>query len=97
MIYWYANFPTLPLRFPYSDAQVEEDRAYLTNLIEEIANLGESPALMTSNEKRCRFCVYRSLCDRGISAGPFDELDEDSSPDDFDLDLDFEQIAEIEF
>jgi hypothetical protein len=97
MIYWYANFPTAPLRFIYNEAQFLEDQTYLTNLIDEIQTLSDEPAPKTENHKRCRFCVYRSLCNRGVEAGPFDELEEDDTLDDFDFELDFEQIAEIEF
>ena len=97
MVYWFANFPAAPLKFPYNEEQYKEDQQYIENLIEEIKLLDESPAVMTDNEKRCRFCVYRSLCNRGVAAGPFDELEDDELQDDFDFELDFEQIAEIEF
>ncbi len=97
MVYWFANFPATPLKFPYSDRRYSEDQLYIQNLIEEIKTLDESPAPLTDNEKRCRFCVYRSLCNRGAAAGPFDELEDDDAQDLFDFELDFEQIAEIEF
>jgi hypothetical protein len=97
MIYWFSNFPTAPLRFPYSEAQKAEDEAYFSRLIEEINLIGEEPASLTANEKRCRYCVYRSLCNRGIKAGPVDDLEDDAAEDLLEFDLDFEQIAEIEF
>jgi CRISPR/Cas system-associated exonuclease Cas4 (RecB family) len=97
MVYWFANFPSAPLKFPYSDQQYKEDQVYITSLIEDIKTLDESPAIMTDNEKRCRYCVYRSLCDRGVTAGPFEALEDDDTQDPFDFELDFEQIAEIEF
>jgi hypothetical protein len=38
------------------------------------------------------------LCERGVEAGGFDELDrEPGAGDDFDVELDLEQIAEIEY
>ena len=43
---------------------------------------------------------FRSLCNRGVEAGPLNEIDLEGEPDTdlgFDLDLDFEQVAEIEF
>ena len=97
MVYWFANFPAAPLKFPYSEQQYKEDQKYIESLIKEIKTIGKSPAAMTNNEKRCRFCVYRSLCNRGIAAGLFEELEDDDAQDDFDFALDFEQIAEIEF
>jgi hypothetical protein len=97
MMYWYANFPTAPLRFPYSQAQFEEDGLYLQSLISTIANLPDTHAEMTTHKKRCNYCVYRSLCDRGIDAGPLTDLEDDETDGRFDFDLDFEQIAEIAF
>ena len=69
----------------------------INDLIEKIITLGESPALLTAHEKLCRFCVYRSLCNRGIEAGPFGDLENDDLEDEFDFQLDFEQIAEVEY
>lgn len=97
MIYWFANFPTAPMRFPYSATQFDEDQSYLSDLINEIKTLGDAAAPITTNQKRCRYCVYRSLCNRGVEAGPFDELEEDEIQEPFDFEFDFEQIAEIEF
>ncbi len=97
MVYWFANYPNDPFKFPYSDRQFDEDHIFITSLIEEIKTMDGTPAPLTDNEKSCRFCVYRSLCNRGVAAGPFDEVEEDQAQDLFDFELDFEQIAEIEF
>lgn len=97
MVYWYSNFPTSPLIIDFSENQLEEDQRYIINLIEEIHLLEESPTHMTNNVKRCRFCTYRSLCNRGIKAGPFDEIENDEGQDLEGFGLDFEQIAEIEY
>jgi hypothetical protein len=122
MVYWFANFPEDPGRFPYDAAQYDVDGDYLASLIEEIKELALSPVLssacpersrrvegpskglgdedfpLTTQERCCRYCPYRSLCQRGVRAGPFDEAeDEPEWDDDFDIALDFEQIAEIEY
>jgi len=114
MVYWFANFPQDPERFPYDAAQYEVDGAYLASLIEEIKELALSPVLspveglskglgdgdfpLTTQERRCRYCPYRSLCQRGVRAGTFDEAEDDMTPEDLSqLDFDFEQVAEIEF
>jgi hypothetical protein len=114
MLYWFANFPGDPERFPYDAAQYEADDHYLASLIEEIKELALSPVLspveglskglgdgdfpLTTQERRCRYCPYRSLCRRGVRAGTFDEAEDDMTPEDLSqLDFDFEQIAEIEF
>jgi hypothetical protein len=98
MTYWFSNFPTSPMQFSYSKNQFDEDEKFITGLIEGIETIGEEDAPKTENEKRCQFCIYRSLCNRGVKAGNFDEIEDDlGDVDDFDFNLDFEQIAEIEF
>lgn len=107
MVYWFADYPAQPERFSYRSAQYEQDRAYLSALLQEIAAREEQAFDLTPHVERCRFCVYRSLCQRGVQAGLIEQLEADWVPDigtegavsDFDPDraLDFEQIAEIEF
>jgi hypothetical protein len=98
MVYWYSNFPTSPLVFPYDQEKYHMDGEILAGLIGEIEALGNQEAPKTENEKRCWYCVYRSLCNRGVSAGPLEGVDDEfSDSDNFDIELDLEQIAEIEF
>lgn len=98
MVYWFANFPDNPERFAYDAAQHNADEVYLTSLIEEIKSLGDHEWPLTVEERHCEYCPYRSLCERGINAGPFDEIEESTEPDDdFDITIDWEQIAEIEY
>jgi len=98
MVYWFANFPKDPERFPYDAAQYEVDGAYLASLIAEIKGLGDEDFPLTTQERRCRYCPYRSLCQRGVRAGSFDEMEDELGwADDFEVVLDFEQIAEIEY
>ncbi len=97
MIYWYAEGGGELRRFVYDSAQFAADRALLRGLMDEIAARRSFP--LTEVVERCRFCPYRSLCDRGVRAGPLDDYDGvDGDVDElsaFTLDLD--QIAEIEF
>jgi CRISPR/Cas system-associated exonuclease Cas4 (RecB family) len=98
MIYWFSNFPDQPARFPYSQDQFETDERYLRGLIQQIKAMGAETAPLTEELSRCRFCVYRSLCDRGVKAGPLEEMNDFSEAQPgFDLELDFDQIAEIEY
>ena len=48
----------------------------------------------TPDERKCAYCVYRSLCNRGVRAGTSDPDDED-----FDLvaRINIEQIDAIEY
>ena len=102
MVYWFANYPADPERIAYHAAQYETDGEYLTYLIEEIQGLEDQDWPLTTQEKRCTYCPYRSLCERGERAGIFDEMDlESEMAVEFDptsgLEIDFEQIAEIEY
>jgi len=100
MVYWFASFPARSERFTYDAAQYEADGAYLASLIEEIKGLGDDGWPLTDREGRCRYCPYRSLCQRGIRAGTLDEA-EDTGEDvpelSGDFDFDFEQVAEIAY
>jgi len=98
MIYWFTEYPAEPERFRYDQAQYDADRDYLANLIREIGKLKPGAFFLTPDADKCRFCVYRSLCDRGEKAGDWKDQDEEEttiSPGD--TDLGFEQIGEIEF
>ena len=98
MVYWFAEYPDDPARFTYDTAQYEADEAYLTSLIVEIAGVRDEDFPLTTQERHCRYCPYRSLCQRGIRAGAYDEIeDELELGEGFDVSLDFEQIAEIEY
>jgi len=99
MLYWFADFPADPARFTYDAAQYEADEAYLLSLIGEIVGRADNLSYpLTDDERRCRYCPYRSLCRRGVRAGAFEGAgDERELEDGFDIALDFEQIAEIEY
>jgi CRISPR/Cas system-associated exonuclease Cas4 (RecB family) len=102
VVYWFANYPTQPERFPYDGAQYAEDEQMLRTTIAEIASRVEEEWTLTDDLKRCRYCAYRTLCDREkVEAGEPDwNLEQETAldADAFDpLDIDLEQIAEIEF
>jgi CRISPR/Cas system-associated exonuclease Cas4 (RecB family) len=94
MKYWYADFPSEPARFPYNDQQFKRDWSAIEKVVKEISSTEEFP--MTDDESICRFCVYRSFCDRGKQAANFDEEKLELEPDST-FELNFEQIGEIEF
>jgi CRISPR/Cas system-associated exonuclease Cas4 (RecB family) len=105
MVYWFAGYPEQPARFGYDTLQYETDEAYLASLIEEIVGLNDEVFRLTDEVRRCQFCPYRSLCQRGVRAGTLDEVldatldaiieGEAGAGDAFDID--FEQIAEIAY
>ena len=97
MVYWFAEHPQEPQHFPYSLQQYQSDRDYLSGLVYEIGNLDEGDFFLTPDESRCKYCTYRSLCDRGIGAGSLDEEFDLADPEEGEFTLDFEHIAEVEY
>jgi hypothetical protein len=96
MIYWFTSEPAQPIHFHYNPTQFQNDRAYLTALVREIAARPAGGFPLTPDEKKCLYCEYRSLCSRGVRAGSLDEADAEGLPASG-LDVPFEQIGEIEF
>jgi len=103
MIYWFAHAerPDRPVALPYDAAQYADDHRFLIDLIAEIENLARAANPLqgsewpkTPHERKCAYCVYRSLCDRGVHAGTSDPDEED-----FDLvaRINIEQIDAIEY
>ena len=99
MLYWFAEAPTESMRFPYSAAAREDDRQYLNALLERIAALPTGELLPPAEDERaCRFCVYRSLCARGITAAPFAEREEEAAPEEAPAwEVDFDAIEPVAF
>lgn len=98
MNYWFAAFPQAMVSLPYDQAQFEADQAYLSGLITEIQDKDPEDFDKTNDINQCRFCVYRSHCDRGVEAGSMTDFEDFGiEPEDFDLEIDFDDIAEIKF
>jgi hypothetical protein len=95
MVYWFAEFPGVTERFPYDAGQHDGARKYLAGLIREITAHQESIWPLTSDDRLCRFCNYRTLCEREVRPGFLEELEDDLEPDEIEIDL--EQIAEVAF
>jgi hypothetical protein len=95
LIYWFAEAPGDLQIFFYSAELHEENRAYLSGLIAEVTSHHEEVWPLTDNTNTCQFCVYRSLCDRGVQAGDYREVD--SEVDDFDFDIDLDSVEEVAF
>jgi CRISPR/Cas system-associated exonuclease Cas4 (RecB family) len=105
MIYWFANHPDQPERLHYSEREYLADREYLSALIAEISHASEDGFFLTDDSRRCRFCPYRSLCDRGVEAGrvepnadsPEEAGEVDEATPSWEAGFDFEQVAEIAY
>ena len=97
MIYWFAGHPGQLERFAYSPQAFQEDEVFLSDLIATIQRLGEGDFPLTSDLRRCAYCIYRSLCERGVRAGDLDEAEAEAEVEELGMGIDFEQIGEIEF
>jgi len=97
MIYWFTADPVHPISFDYSQSQFQADREFFQEIIDKI-EVQEPPFLLTTDNKRCLYCNYRSLCQRGIAAGVDAEgVTEADREEPLLPELDFDQVAEIEF
>jgi CRISPR/Cas system-associated exonuclease Cas4 (RecB family) len=95
MIYWYADFPSEPAHFAYNVSQYKRDWDDLNAIIKEIGN--HQHFQLTEDEKKCNYCPYRSYCNRGNKAGAIDDAEASNEDRAVELNLNYEQIAEIEF
>jgi CRISPR/Cas system-associated exonuclease Cas4 (RecB family) len=99
LIYWFAEHPTHPEVLPYDDALYNADGAVLANLVAQVAagsDDDEQAWPLSPDHRHCRFCSYRSLCDRGVTAGPLNEFDADQALEQS-LEFEFEELEEIEY
>jgi CRISPR/Cas system-associated exonuclease Cas4 (RecB family) len=94
MIYWFADFPNEPARFPYTSAQYKRDWDTFTKLVDEITSASSYP--LTDDRQKCAYCTYRSYCERGIRAGDMDQSEAEMEAEEL-FDVNFEQIGEIAF
>jgi len=100
MVYWFAAFPSQPETFVYDTLAFTTDEKYLENLVETIEQRQENDFYLTDDNRYCQYCVYRSLCERGIHAGCMDddaEIDHPHGLDENEARFDFDQITEIAF
>jgi hypothetical protein len=99
MVYWFAEHPAQPEILPYDAASYTTDDAHLTDLVARIetrAAGSEAVWPLTPDDRHCRYCTYRSLCDRGVLPGQLVEFDLDQALD-ISMDYEFEEIEEIEY
>jgi CRISPR/Cas system-associated exonuclease Cas4 (RecB family) len=94
MIYWYTDFPSEPAVFRYDEAQFKRDASALEKFVSEIE--ARTQFELTDEEAKCRYCPYRSYCNRGVGAGDWHDAETEAEADET-FDINFEQIGEIAF
>jgi hypothetical protein len=76
LVYWFANAPEEPEVFTYSQERFEHDMQHLGGLFAQIETIDAEVWPLTPDIRKCRYCEFRSLCDRGREAGAMDEIDD---------------------
>lgn len=98
MVYWFAPNPQDAVTLTYSQGLYEKDKRFLNQLIRTILEMPEAGFIRTEDQKKCRFCVYRSHCNRGVSAGELSDLEGDQLDDQIEhLMQSFDEMEEISF
>lgn len=97
MRYWFTEKPAAPFVLAYSNEQYENDTTYLGQLIQDVLQTESGDFLLTANERKCKYCPYRSFCGRGDVAGNWSDIDAPEAADEVaellgDLD-DYESVA----
>ena len=100
LVYWFAAQPEKAETFSLDQAEFEKAQQQITDLTSLITRLAsdnnEQVFPLTDDENRCAFCVYRSLCDRGVHAGnAITEMESETMMGE--IEFAFDQIGEIEF
>lgn len=99
LIYWFTAEPEKTETFEHTATIHQQTKNGLISTVKIVEDCLEKGFPLTTDMNRCKFCVFRSYCDRGISAGSLADLDHDidtSSGDAPDMD-DLMQSAEVEF
>ncbi|MBI9046411.1 MAG: PD-(D/E)XK nuclease family protein [Anaerolineaceae bacterium] len=98
MFYWYPEHPKNPIQLRYSDELFEKDRKYFMNLCHEIVDLSSLQSFpKTDDLKLCKFCNYKSFCQRQSDHEDNTSLDIDFYSDWKPLPEEIDQFGEIGF
>lgn len=96
MLYWFAEDPANSHVFLYDMAKYEQDREFIVSLLKQIQARQDAVQWeLVADDSTCRYCGYRSLCDRGICAGVGGEANEVGLDDD--VWFEFEDVEEIAY
>jgi hypothetical protein len=82
MRYWFTAAPDDPVRLRYDAAQHAANHQLIHRLITQIiSGTGEDdypmlPDTEANRARQCAYCAYRSRCDRGITPGDLDAIDD---------------------
>jgi hypothetical protein len=95
LVYWFTNHPQPAQRFAYDANQHAEDSHALGIAVTEILALDHEVWPLVDDLRHCRYCTYRTLCQRGVVDAPEPEWEPGEGSEDWEIDLD--HVGEIEF
>lgn len=101
MTYWFPENPQNEVHLPYSENLYRKHTQKLSKTLDSIQEIfrGNGAWEKTDQLDHCRFCIYRSRCDRGSHPGNLDQylgLFDDEPEMGLD-EMDLEQIGEIRY
>ncbi len=99
MQYWYPLSSEPEEIFPYSDAWHSEVANNLGELISSIEDriASDKTFPLTEDIEQCKYCIYRSYCERGYHTSPTHPGDEIENEDLSNVHFDWDLIKEIEY
>jgi hypothetical protein len=77
MRYWYAEDPENPREIGYRQQQYIADTNFLCDMVHEVRSIQDEIFPLTEDARKCRFCLYRSLCDRGVGPAKLNNIEAD--------------------
>jgi hypothetical protein len=82
-VYWFAGEPEPGSTevFRYSAARQAEDHRFVGAVLRRLFSMEVDAWPLTTNERMCRWCQYRSLCGRGRDAAALGEENAEVWPD----------------
>ena len=97
MVYWFPGFPDNSVTITYDTQKYFSDKQLINNLIFEIINLSQNEFTKTAEEKNCRFCNFKSFCEINSSSEDWTSVENYFDESQFSFNINFDQIAEVEY
>jgi hypothetical protein len=97
MIYWFPAFSDKSITQKFDQTWLKNTHSHLTAVVNQIQQMNLAVFPLTSNLEKCLFCRYRSLCERGTTAGNLDDVEDEMEQDEIPLDINFDEIQGIAF
>jgi CRISPR/Cas system-associated exonuclease Cas4 (RecB family) len=99
MVYWFPLSDDPEEVFPYSEDQHQEVSQHLSDLRSQIHALiaTDKPFPLTDDHSHCKYCRFRSYCERGFQTSPLPAGAEIEKEDLSNMHFDLDQIKEIEY